>query len=74
MRLTNLIPTSAKLLLYKAAILPYLIYCSIVNGISVKLVIVENSIGYRRGVSGLLIVIVIHLMRHSWEGLNYFAE
>ena len=36
-----------------------------------KLVILESSSRYRREVSGLFIMIVIHLMRHSWEGLNY---
>ncbi len=30
MRLRNMIPTAAKLQLYKAAILPYLTYCSVI--------------------------------------------
>ena len=49
MRLKNLVPTAAKLQLFKAEILPYLTY-AILLGISAERVISENSKVFRRGV------------------------
>ena len=69
-RLRNLIPTPAKLQLYKAAVLPYLTYCSTACIFVVEVTQGRWSVS-RRGVLGQFSVTGTLTISSCWNGLIY---